>query len=52
MAKPKGDTEQYSEAETARRRDEAIRRALSTPPRPHKELAKKIAKQKPKSAEK
>jgi len=31
---PKSD-EQYSEEETARRRDEAIRRALNTPPKPN-----------------
>jgi hypothetical protein len=29
--------ETYSEAETARRRDDAIRRALNTPPKPLKE---------------
>jgi hypothetical protein len=28
---------QLSEAEIARRRDEAVRRALNTPPRPYKE---------------
>src|ERR1700724_2513216 len=31
--------EQYSPEETARRRDEAIRRALNTPPKPQKEIA-------------
>jgi hypothetical protein len=28
---------QFSDEETVRRRDEAIRRALNTPPKPHKE---------------
>ena len=30
--------DEYSPEETARRRDEAIRRALNTPPTPHKEM--------------
>jgi hypothetical protein len=33
--------EQYTPEETARRRDEAIRRALNTPPKPQKEIAGK-----------
>jgi hypothetical protein len=33
--------EQYSEQETARRRDEAIRRALRTPPTHLKDMKKK-----------
>jgi hypothetical protein len=33
--------DQYSPEETARRRDEAIRRALNTPPKPQKEIAGK-----------
>lgn len=33
--------EKYSDDEIARRRDEAIRRALNTPPRPLKELVGK-----------
>ncbi len=55
--------DQYTEEETARRRDDAIRRALNTPPRPLKEfvgkskrakaqlesLLKKAARSKPKS---
>jgi hypothetical protein len=36
MGKP--DDEQSSPEETARRRDEAIRRALNTPPKPHSEM--------------
>jgi hypothetical protein len=35
MTKPR---EEYSPEETARRRDEAIRRALNTPPKPQKEI--------------
>jgi hypothetical protein len=33
MAKTPADSEQFSERETARRRDEALARALSTPPK-------------------
>jgi hypothetical protein len=33
MSKP--PSEQFSEEETARRRDEALKRALSMPPKPH-----------------
>jgi hypothetical protein len=33
--------DQYSPEETARRRDEAIRRALNMPPKPQKEIAGK-----------
>jgi hypothetical protein len=33
--------DQYGPEETARRRDEAIRRALNTPPKPQKEIAGK-----------
>lgn len=36
------DDEQYSPQETARRRDEAIRRALNTPPTPQKEMVGKV----------
>jgi hypothetical protein len=44
---PKQPTnEHYSEAETIRRRDEAVRRALNTPPRPYKDS--KVGKTKPK----
>jgi hypothetical protein len=32
-----GPDDRYSLEETARRRDEAIRRALNTPPKPNKE---------------
>jgi hypothetical protein len=43
--------QQYSEKETARRRDEWLRRSLSTPPKHHKEMvaerhAKRDRKQK------
>jgi hypothetical protein len=37
----KQDDERYSPEETARRRDEAIRRALNTPPKPQSEIAGK-----------
>jgi hypothetical protein len=41
------DPDQYSEAETARRRDEWLRRSLNTPPKPHKEVvAERKAKRK------
>jgi hypothetical protein len=37
-------SDQYSPEETARRRDEAIRRALNTPPKPQKEIAGKSSR--------
>lgn len=37
----KTSDDQYSPEETARRRDDAIRRALSTPPKPQRELVGK-----------
>ena len=40
------EPEQRSEAEIIRRRDEAVRRALNTPPKPYKES--KVGKAKPK----
>jgi hypothetical protein len=44
----KENKEQYSPEETARRRDEAIRRALNTPPKPHSEIAGKSGRKRPK----
>jgi len=37
----KQSDDQYSPEETVKRRDEAIRRALNTPPKPQKEIAGK-----------
>jgi hypothetical protein len=36
------DKDDYSPEETARRADEAIRRALNTPPTPQKEMVGKV----------
>jgi hypothetical protein len=41
LGSSKHDSDQYDPEETARRRDEAIRRALNTPPKPQKEIAGK-----------
>ena len=38
------DPEKYSEREAAKRMDAALRRALSTPHKPHSELKEKKAK--------
>jgi hypothetical protein len=40
--------DQYSEQETARRRDTVIKRMLNTPPKPHSEM--KVGKHKAKSS--
>ena len=50
---PMTDPDQYSEAETKRRMEGAIRRAQKTPPKPHKDIAgkgKKSPKRKAKKA--
>ena len=39
----------YSDADIVRRRDEAVRRALNTPPKPHKDM--KLGKRKPTSSQ-
>jgi hypothetical protein len=63
MAIPTGHNDEFTEEEIVRRRDDAIRRALNTPPKPHKELVgkseraiarresrvRKVAQSKPKS---
>jgi hypothetical protein len=36
-----GSDDQYTPEETVRRRDDAIRRALNTPPKPQKEIVGK-----------
>jgi hypothetical protein len=41
LMKSKQPDQQYSEQETARRRDEAIKRALQTPPTHLKDIPKK-----------
>jgi hypothetical protein len=41
MPDQRNDTQEYSEQETKQRRDDAIRRALNTPPKPHKEMVGK-----------
>jgi hypothetical protein len=41
MGKVKSENEEYSAAEVARRRDDALRVALRTPPKPHKPIGKK-----------
>jgi hypothetical protein len=46
----KKSDEQYSPEETARRRDEAIRRALNTPPKPHSEIIGKSGRKRRTSA--
>jgi hypothetical protein len=38
--------EKLSDQEIARRRDDAIRRALNTPPKPHKEMVGKTKRAK------
>jgi hypothetical protein len=38
------DTDQYSPQETKARMDAAIKRALTTPPKPHKDIAGKRGK--------
>jgi len=50
---PRRPDQQYSEQETIRRRDDAVKRALSTPPKPLKErIAEHKAKRGPKDAKK
>jgi hypothetical protein len=47
MKKP-SDNQQLTEQQTIQRRDEAVRRALNTPPKPYKDA--KVGKAKPKTS--
>ena len=46
------DDENFSEAETTRRMESAIRRAQKTPPQPHKDIAAKRGKSPKRKAKK
>ena len=48
--KQPGKSDQHDHAETVRRRDEAVRRALNTPPKPYKDSKVGKAKSKPSPA--
>jgi hypothetical protein len=43
-----GNDDQYSDEETERRATEALRRALTTPPKPQKEMVGKVGRPRPK----
>jgi hypothetical protein len=43
----KGDDDRYSEEETARRRDEVIRRMINTPPQPRRSPTAPKPKERP-----
>jgi hypothetical protein len=45
MAKPPKDESEFTEEEIAERRDEALKRLLKMPPKPHDEV---VGKRKPK----
>lgn len=44
LSMSKTPADQYSDKETKARMDAALRRALTTPPKPHKDIAGKGAK--------
>jgi len=44
MNEPKQSADQYSEEEATRRMNEALKRALSMPPKPHKPPTKRAKK--------
>ena len=46
------DADQFSEKETKARMDDALRRALTTPPKPHKDIAGKRGKSPKRKAKK
>lgn len=46
MGNKVAEDDEYSNEETARRRDDAIRRALNTPPKPQKEMVGKTERAK------
>ncbi len=48
--KKTGDSDQYSDGEATRRMNEALRRALTSPPKPHSEM--KVGKRKAKAGAK
>jgi hypothetical protein len=49
-AKTVGNSDQYSDEEAMRRTNEALRRALTSPPKPHSQM--KVGKRKPKASAK
>jgi hypothetical protein len=51
MAKP-ASPDEYSAAETKKRMDDAVRRAMNTPPKPHKDIAGKGRKSPQRKAKK
>jgi hypothetical protein len=52
MSREKQAEDQYSEQETARRRDAVIKRMLATPPKPHSEMKVGKPKGKPRKSPK
>jgi hypothetical protein len=44
LAERDGNNDQYSDEETERRATEALRRALTTPPKPQKEMVGRVGR--------